>query len=51
MDGTGEGKPPARSGTCRGAGVGGRWSLSGSLRTRRLPTLMDLLDWRGGIFL
>ena len=51
MDGTSGGKPPARSGTYRGAGVGGRWSLLGSIRTRRLATLMDRLDWRGGLFL
>ena len=37
------GKPPARSGTYWGAGVGGHWSLLGSLRTRRLATLMDRL--------
>ena len=48
MDGTVGGKPPSRSGAYWGAGVGGRWSLLGSLCTRRLATLMD---WRGGLFL
>ena len=48
MDGTSGGKPPARLVTYWGAGVGGRWSLLGSLRTRRLATLMDR---RGGFFL
>ena len=48
MDGIGEGKPLARSGTYWGAGVGGCWSLLGSLRTRRLAMLMDL---RGDLFL
>ena len=33
------------------AHVGGRWSLLGSLRIQRLATLMDRLDWRGGLFL
>ena len=51
MDGTVGGKPPTGSGTYWGAGVGGRWSLLGSLRTWRLATLMDRLDWRGGLFL
>ena len=51
MDGTGGGKPLARSGTYWGAGVEGRWSLLGSLRTRRLAMLMDRLDRRGGLFL
>ena len=31
--------------------MGGRWSLLGSLRTRRLATLMDRLNRRGGLFL
>ena len=53
MDGTGGGKPPARSGTYWGAGVGGRWSLPGSLRTRlagpaRRPfSLVGFRDVRG----
>ena len=51
MDGTSGGKSPARSGTYWGTGVGGHWSLLGSLRTRRLATLMDLLDRRGSLFL
>ena len=51
LDGTGGGKPPARLGTYWGAGVRGRWSLLGSLRTRRLATLVDRLGWRGGLFL
>ena len=51
MDGTGEGKPPARSGTYWGVGVGGRWSLLGSLCTRRLTMLMDRLDRVGGLCL
>ena len=51
MDGTGRGKPPARSGTYWGAGVGGRWSLLGSLYSRRLGILTDRLDRRGGLFL
>ena len=51
MDSTGGGKPLTRSGTYWGAGVGGRWSLLGSLRTRRLVTLMDRLGRRGGLFL
>ena len=51
MDGTSGGKPPARSGTYWGAGVGGHWSLLGSFCTRRLATLMDRLDRRGAFFL
>ena len=51
MDGTGGGKPPARSGTYWWAGVGGRWSLLGSFRTGRLATPMDRLDRRGALFL
>ena len=50
-DGTGGGKPLARSGTYWRAGVGGRRSLLGSLCARRLATLMDRLDRRGGLFL
>ena len=48
MVGTGRGKRPARSDTYWGTGVGGRWSLLGSLCTRRLTTLMD---WQGDLFL
>ena len=51
MDGTSGGRPPARSGTYWGAGVGGRWPLLGSLHTRCLATLMDRLGGRGGLFL
>ena len=45
------GKPPAQLGTYWSAGVGGRWSLLGSLRTRCLTILMDWLGRRGGLFL
>ena len=51
MDGTGGGKPPVRLGTYWGAGVQGRWSLLGSLSTRRLVMLMDRSGRRGGLFL
>ena len=51
MDDTGGGKPPVQLGTYWGAGVGGRWSLLGSLHTRRLATLMDRPGRRGDLFL
>ena len=51
MVGIGRGKSPFVSGAYWQAGVGGRWSLLGSLRTRCLETLTDRLDRRGGLFL
>ena len=51
MDGPGGGKPFARFGAYWGACVRGRWSLLGSLRTRRLAILTNRLGRRGGLFL
>ena len=51
MVSNGRGRSLVWSGTYWWAGVGGRWSLLGSLRTRRLATLTDRLDRRGGLFL
>ena len=48
---TGRGRTSVGSGTYCWAGMGGRWSLLGSLRIRCLATLTDRLDRRGGRFL
>ena len=48
---TGRGRSLVRLGKYWWAGVGGRWSLLGSLRSRRLTTLTNRLDRRGDLFL
>ena len=48
---TGRGRSLVRLGKYWWAGVGGCWSLLGSLRSRRLTTLTNRLDRRGDLFL